>query len=345
MIGNSRTLAIRCLTVAAALASAASATALVIPPPDIAPATKNWIVHGLTVLPYATDTLEGKDFGVHTAAPRGFTAATMDIEGGPMPYLRAANSTGGNHCFFYGCDGGVYFYNSSASGNLSYRFIITADSLEHSHELLDYMATIAPLRDDPYTPGAVWGLGLYDLKGGTFIDASQKIPSYYVGRDNGYAQVAVQTTPYGSPFLGDTGFSRACYNDPTNPLPCDAYDGDGNPVLVPFIAHTAVYYEGGLQFYGEVTLSAGVFGNAPGITEMFSNLAIIDPVLRLSAGFHGDPSHFILTLAPGIGNGVLPPPPGVPEPASWALLIAGFGLTGAAMRRRHPAVRPAIVSQ
>ncbi|WP_426165091.1 PEPxxWA-CTERM sorting domain-containing protein [Sandarakinorhabdus sp. DWP1-3-1] len=30
--------------------------------------------------------------------------------------------------------------------------------------------------------------------------------------------------------------------------------------------------------------------------------------------------------------------PGVPEPASWALLIAGFGLTGAAMRRRRVAV-------
>ena len=27
---------------------------------------------------------------------------------------------------------------------------------------------------------------------------------------------------------------------------------------------------------------------------------------------------------------------GVPEPASWALLIAGFGLTGAVMRRRAP---------
>jgi PEP-CTERM motif len=29
------------------------------------------------------------------------------------------------------------------------------------------------------------------------------------------------------------------------------------------------------------------------------------------------------------------PTPGVPEPASWAMLIAGFGLTGAAMRRRR----------
>ncbi len=32
-----------------------------------------------------------------------------------------------------------------------------------------------------------------------------------------------------------------------------------------------------------------------------------------------------------------PPGPGVPELGSWALLIAGFGLTGAAMRRRRAA--------
>ena len=30
--------------------------------------------------------------------------------------------------------------------------------------------------------------------------------------------------------------------------------------------------------------------------------------------------------------------PGVPEPASWALMIAGFGLVGASMRRRRAAV-------
>ncbi len=41
----------------------------------------------------------------------------------------------------------------------------------------------------------------------------------------------------------------------------------------------------------------------------------------------------------GISFNVAPSPPvgGVPEPASWAMLIAGFGLTGAAMRRRRTA--------
>jgi PEP-CTERM motif len=37
----------------------------------------------------------------------------------------------------------------------------------------------------------------------------------------------------------------------------------------------------------------------------------------------------------GIDNVALAYTPSVPEPASWALMIAGFGLTGAAMRRRE----------
>ena len=45
-------------------------------------------------------------------------------------------------------------------------------------------------------------------------------------------------------------------------------------------------------------------------------------------------------------TGHVPPPPpppveqgAVPEPASWAMMIAGFGLVGAAMRRQRTAVR------
>lgn len=39
-----------------------------------------------------------------------------------------------------------------------------------------------------------------------------------------------------------------------------------------------------------------------------------------------------------------PPPAGVPEPATWALMIAGFGLTGATLRRRQAALATANVA-
>lgn len=49
----------------------------------------------------------------------------------------------------------------------------------------------------------------------------------------------------------------------------------------------------------------------------------------------GAGNSFIADFAPDNANiGVT----AVPEPASWALLIAGFGLVGAAARRRRPAV-------
>ena len=41
----------------------------------------------------------------------------------------------------------------------------------------------------------------------------------------------------------------------------------------------------------------------------------------------------------GIG-GIAPPPPlGTPEPATWALMIIGFGFVGASMRRTNRALR------
>lgn len=35
-------------------------------------------------------------------------------------------------------------------------------------------------------------------------------------------------------------------------------------------------------------------------------------------------------------DGGKPPPPGVPEPATWAMMITGFGAAGVALRRRKP---------
>lgn len=42
-------------------------------------------------------------------------------------------------------------------------------------------------------------------------------------------------------------------------------------------------------------------------------------------------------LYAGLTQQEAPPVPGVPEPATWAMLIAGFGLVGVAARKRRPA--------
>ncbi|MBS0503749.1 MAG: PEPxxWA-CTERM sorting domain-containing protein [Proteobacteria bacterium] len=58
--------------------------------------------------------------------------------------------------------------------------------------------------------------------------------------------------------------------------------------------------------------------------------AVIDPLTGdfIFSTFGGGNSLFVI-------NGfVAPPNPGVPEPATWAMLIAGFGMAGASVRLR-----------
>jgi hypothetical protein len=51
------------------------------------------------------------------------------------------------------------------------------------------------------------------------------------------------------------------------------------------------------------------------------------------------PVGFITTQIPGLSgavlyaNGTPPPPPGVPEPATWGMMLLGFGAAGTALRR------------
>ena len=77
-------------------------------------------------------------------------------------------------------------------------------------------------------------------------------------------------------------------------------------------------------------------------TLNFGNGGVLDVYLTNPVTFNlGRGSH----LAPGIQNGAqvyatfdwTQSPAGVPEPASWALMIGGFGLAGAALRRRASA--------
>jgi len=58
--------------------------------------------------------------------------------------------------------------------------------------------------------------------------------------------------------------------------------------------------------------------------------------------FSGAPGKFVFDdLTFGAGNDPLPPPPfaSVPEPATWSMLLAGFAVLGAVLRRRGNPVR------
>jgi PEP-CTERM motif len=107
------------------------------------------------------------------------------------------------------------------------------------------------------------------------------------------------------------------------------------------------------QFYGFWNYAPGVGENATistlgitgGVLQTF-DLTVLAPIstpggfnqfafrgIDGTDEFHGVRfgGNYILLAATADGDAV----GGVPEPASWAMLIAGFGLTGAAMRRRR----------
>jgi hypothetical protein len=89
------------------------------------------------------------------------------------------------------------------------------------------------------------------------------------------------------------------------------------------------------------SFTTNICGNCPTIAAgtVFDSTVFLEAGLRsFSFEFERGESGFgrspFFVIDDVFVEAVAPPTGGVPEPASWALLVTGFGLTGAAMRRR-----------
>jgi hypothetical protein len=136
---------------------------------------------------------------------------------------------------------------------------------------------------------------------------------------------------------------------------------DSNPV--PDFVNSISFLPGSDQFgFNNV---AGTYGGMPGVAStisfgegIYASLNIVAPGLgftqfsnpTLFTGSAGSPVFAAGTFTlvnPFFGNGTLDISPvakaDVPEPATWAMMIFGLGLVGAAMRYRRSATRKAFV--
>ena len=126
-----------------------------------------------------------------------------------------------------------------------------------------------------------------------------------------------QSGTVGNIFVGDS------FRDYSNAFTGDCTDGLGYCGLHQFSIETNI----SANFIEQIEIHVG--GAVTGAQGDYS--VTIDPIITLAPGFAAQ--GYTLLVAPD----AQPPVLGVPAPATWALTIAGFGLSGAALRRRRAA--------
>lgn len=87
---------------------------------------------------------------------------------------------------------------------------------------------------------------------------------------------------------------------------------------------------------GSAGVSTGSIFYSPWGAGHASAHVYLDPFIEIDPVWASTHPGFTLSVSPGFGNS---PAGGVPEPANWLMLIAGFGLAGLAMRRRRAVIQ------
>lgn len=171
-----------------------------------------------------------------------------------------------------------------------------------------YIFTAAPGGGGNSGQGSVIGQGSYGLSTNGFFGGD----AVYIGVDSGtgYAQLVLSGGP-----VSQIGFFMNYAPDTGNAPTIEALDSAGN-------------------VFASYDLSALAPISTPGGFNEFAFRGISSD----SANIYGLRFGGSYILVTGTADGTLPNP-SVPEPASWAMMIAGFGLAGGLIRRRSAARR------
>ena len=254
-----------------------------------------------------------------------FGTVASDATYDPDPAVTAFGHLGGRH----GADTGYHAFSEVVT---FYDIAFTAADDDAYAALLAYLDSIR-------TPSglangmSISGRGTVTASVPAYPDATPQRPTFARAK----AYISGDQNSAGSLFVECNGFDGGSasyiYSDlnNVNTTSTDATFDDPSATCGAFHYTTA----GALVTGDPQTLS--VFGRIAihALVEFYQvgdALASIDPTVVLASGFTGDRSRYSLSVSPNIGP---LPPAGVPEPAAWALLTAGFGLSGAAVRRQR----------
>lgn len=265
--------------------------------------TFDWDVAG-------TQSGSGSTGGTHTVTAANGDGSTIVFSGMPSPSIKATGQTG--------AVGGRY---SNARASYEYSVGITSMNAIARAQLYGY-AVISGSDPTPIPIAKASGYLYLAGTSGSYATASVSAPL------SGGAQASCDSGDVGD--CGLTAYNFDIYYD----FDLDCPNGDAQHICGAVISNFTPTLKLTLD------VEADVYGGDD--EHVF---AFVDPTITLNDAFFTklalDPADFQLSFGAGEGNVASRPDfpgfggGGVPEPATWSMMLVGFGGLGAALRRRR----------